>query len=75
MSLQSANSDKQFGPGDTLDVINENSVAVRYKIDLGTTGSVIVTIQPGGEFSIVAGDLSAININIEEILSPGIRTA
>jgi hypothetical protein len=44
-----------YSIGEEIAITNPNSGAARYRADFGTAGAVIVTIPPGGEFTVVVG--------------------
>jgi hypothetical protein len=61
-----------YSPGEKLTITNPNSGAAKYRVDFGDAGAVILTIPPGGEFTVVVGT-SGPQIYLEDFSSPEMR--
>jgi hypothetical protein len=61
-----------YSLGEKIIITNPNSGAARYRIDFGAAGAVILTIPPGGEFTVVVGTHGP-QVNLEDYSTPELR--
>lgn len=60
--------------GDRLNICNGQQAAVRHRVSFGDAGEVVVTLHPGAELTIVAGNTGTVNVYIEETLPTGLKS-
>jgi hypothetical protein len=61
-----------FHPGERVAIVNSGARAVKYRVETGGGGAVLVTVAPGASLELILGN-SAPKIEIVELSDPGLR--
>lgn len=63
------------GTGERLTFVNRSETATTYRAEFQGVGSVCFQVLPGAEFVVIGQAGGTINIHIDHLAAPGIRSA